>query len=199
MTKTKKTRKNSAEKQKPKPKYVYEFTNKRKLTKSEFLKWFQKKFLYIMRKFKMTEKGDVIGYHKSNGVHSVVLGDLLKMFSEKAPIKVVTCKYADRKKKKIDKFAGTNTSDSTTMLIIDTIINHNSSGLKEYGPVYKDRIQPLYLFLDKEVELYAKLKNLKYKTIKKPCDKLHLFIEDLEKKHPELKHSVIKTYLDLFE
>ena len=50
-------------------KHVYEFTNKRKLTKAEFLKWFQKKFLYTIRKFEMVKKNDVLGYKKSNNLY----------------------------------------------------------------------------------------------------------------------------------
>lgn len=181
------------------PKYVYEFTNKRKLTKAEFLKWFQKKFLYTIRKFKMINNSGRIGYPKSGDVNAVVLKDLLEMLAEKAPVEV-EAKYWNKMNKN-DKVALTYTSDTITRLILSTIIYNNASQLKDLGvPISKNKkiICPLCLFLDKEVELYAKLKGLKYKNVKVKKDKISSFIEELEKKHPELKHSVVQSYLELF-
>ncbi len=175
-------------------KYVYEFTNKRKLTKSEFLKWFQKKFLYTVRKFSMIKKGDVIGYRDKKDFRSVVLKDLLKMFVKKAPVEIVNI---SRSKKDITKRAVTSTSDTETRKIIRELIN-GSAKIKKAGPVIDNKIKPLYLFLDKEVKLYARLKRLKCGKQNLKKDKLYGFIEDLEKKHPELKHSVVQSYLKLF-
>ncbi|MBD3247437.1 hypothetical protein GF378_02345 [Candidatus Pacearchaeota archaeon] len=196
-----KTKKSKKKTRKSKPNYVYEFTNKRKLTKSEFLKWFQKKFLYIMRKFNMVGKNEVVGYKKANDFRTVVLEDLLKMFAEKSPVEIKNCKYSNMNKKKVDKFAVSDTSDVITNSVIKIIIKKKVMGLEDLKPVNQKKkiIRPLYLFLDKEVKLYAKLKKLKYKKLRKAKkDKITGFIEDLEKKHPELKHSVVKTYLDLF-
>ena len=64
-------------------KYVYEFTNKRKLTKREFIRWFEKKFLYTIRKFQMIKKNDIVGYEKKSDFRGIVLESLLKMFAEK--------------------------------------------------------------------------------------------------------------------
>lgn len=174
-------------------KYVYEFTNKRKLTKAEFLRWFQKKFLYTMRKFNMASKGDVIGYKDKQDFRSVVLKDLLKMYSEKSFVEIVK-----GKSKKANKFAVSDTSDSVTFEIVNEIIKGKISKLKNVNPVNDKEIKPLFLFLDKEVELYAKLKGLKYNKIKVKKDGIFKFIESLEKKHPELKHSVVQSYLELF-
>ena len=69
-------------------KHVYEFTNKRKLTKREFIRWFQKKFLYTLRKFKMAGKQDIIAYENKEGFRGVVLENLLQMFSHRALIKI---------------------------------------------------------------------------------------------------------------
>ena len=85
---------------------VYEFTNQRKLCKKCFIKYFQKKFLYVNRKFGMIRKGDVVGYDsgtqgctpknihkniftKGKDFRSVVLEDVLKMFAEKLMIELV--------------------------------------------------------------------------------------------------------------
>jgi len=70
-------------------KYVYEFTNQRKLTKAEFLKWFQKKALYIIKKFKMIQNNDVVVYENKGDFRGVVLEDVLKIFAEKGSVEVV--------------------------------------------------------------------------------------------------------------
>jgi len=63
---------------------VYEFTNKRKLCKNCFIRYFQKKVLYTIRKFKMAQSGSVIDYENGKGFREVVLEDVLEMFVEKA-------------------------------------------------------------------------------------------------------------------
>ena len=68
---------------------VYEFTNKRKLCGRCFINWFQKKFLYTIRKFEMVEKDDLIGYENKGDFRGVVLEELLKILEEKAPIEIV--------------------------------------------------------------------------------------------------------------
>ena len=42
-----------------KTKPVYEFTNQRKLCKACFIHWFEKKFLYTIRKFNMIRFGNI--------------------------------------------------------------------------------------------------------------------------------------------
>jgi len=182
------------------PKYVYKFTNGRQVTKREFIKWFQKKFLYTMRKFKMVSEGDRIVYPKADDVGSVVLDDLLQMFAEKAPVEVESLFWNKMKKK--DKVALAYTSDTITRLFLITILYSKASKLRNCcGPVSKNKktIMPLYLFLDKEVLLYCKLKGLKCVKSKIKKDKISKFIDKLEDKHPELKHSVVQTYLELFK
>lgn len=173
-------------------KYVYEFTNKRKVTKKEFLRWFEKKFLYTIRKFNMIKNGDIIGYKKTNDFRSIVLEDLLNMLITKAPIEIV--KLSNKKANKIASF---ETSDLEADKIIQEIFKGDFSKTKEL-PVNRKIIKPLYLFLDKEVLLYAKLKGLKHNIPKNKVDKISKFIEDLEKKHPEIKHSIVNSYLELF-
>jgi len=174
-----------------KMKYVYEFTNKRKLTKREFIHWFEKKFLYTIRKFDMISKDDRIGYYRDNSFRGVVLKDLLEMFAENAPVKLVS-------NGKCNIMAIADTSDIIAESITNILINGKASKLKELAPIYEKIIRPLYLFLDKEVELYAKLKGLKYKKQKEKTNKISEFVAELEKKHPEIKNSVISSYLELF-
>ena len=174
--------------------YVYEFTNKRKLTKREFIKWFQKKFLYTLRKFKMAGKNDIIAYENKGDFRGVVLENLLQMFSHRALIKLIRAPT----RKKYTKKAITSTTDTEANKMTHILIKGNTSKLKELAPVYERTIKPLFLFLDKEVLLYAKLMNLKFKKTKKKQDKISNFVNDLEKKHPEIKNSIISSYLELF-
>lgn len=173
--------------------YVYEFTNKRKLTKAEFLKWFQKKVLYTIRKFKMIKNGDIIVYENKGDFRGIVLEDVLKMFAEKANVKLVK-----NKSNKFTKRAIPSTIDFTSYTLIRDFIKGDAKKTKELVPISGKLIRPLYLFLDKEVLLYAKLKNLKFKKSLEKKDKISSFIDNLEIKHPEIKQAIIKGYLELF-
>jgi hypothetical protein len=171
--------------------HVYEFTNQRKLTKSEFLRWFQKKFLYTIRKFEMIKKGDILGYKKSTNFRDVVLDDLLKLYSTKAPVEVV--KLPSKKAKKI---VSSETASSESLEIIQELFKGKLK-TKEHKPTIGKIIKPMYLFLDKEVLLYAKLKGLKHVKPKQDKDKISKLIKDLETKHPEIEHGIINGYLSL--
>ena len=175
-------------------KYVYEFTNKRKVTKREFIRWFQKKFLYTIRKFDMAGKDDVIVYENKGDFRGVVLENLLELFCEKAPVEVI--KLPTRRK--YTKKALNATTDTEALKIAEIIIKSKAKELENIAPVKGKEIKPLFLFLDKEVMLYAKLMNLKFKKPIKRDDKITNFVNSLEKKHPEIKNSIISSYLELF-
>ncbi len=187
---------------------VYEFTNKRKLCGSCFVRYFHKKVLYTIRRFGMIPKGSVVGYDGDDAV----LEDVLEMFGEKAIVKVKSFSmrgvaYGDNSIKaerhdkvwrgaKIDLIAISSTLDSESDKIIHELIKGDIKKLKS-GPVEGNVIKPLYLFLDEEVKLYAKLRGLKYSQAKKKGDSIGLFVEDMEKKHPELKRAVVNGWLGL--
>lgn len=172
---------------------VYEFTNKRKLCKTCFVRWFESKFLYTLRKFEMLKKGDVVAYeNRKRDFRTVVLIFLLEMFSQKGTIKLV--KSAS---KKCDKIALADTSDAISFKIIGNVFDKKLD--KEFLPVGGRFIRPLFLFLDKEVLLYAKIKKLKFERIKEKKNELDDFVNSLEEKHPEIKHSIVQSYLKIFE
>jgi len=172
---------------------VYEFTNKRKVCKSCFVRYFQKKFLTTIRKFGMIKNGNIVGYKKLSNFRDIVLEDLLFMFAEKGRVEIVQM----FSKKKIDKIAMSSTIDSESDKIIHILIEDNIKKLEEVKPIDKKIIKPLYLFLDKEILLYAEIKNLKFKKEKIARDKISNFIDELEKKHPEIKRAIINSYLEL--
>jgi len=242
---------------------VYEFTNQRKLCKNCFIKYFQKKVLYIIRKFGMIKNNDVVGYIENNDFRGVVLEDVLKMFGEKGRVKIVKLRsqidnFANSRprlqsgamerfakslglckalrKNSIDvknfcdnlvlaeksgeadfgainnrateergnynkrvRIAISTTIDSSADKIIYELIKGQVKDLKNVEPVVGKVIKPLYLFLDEEVLLYAKLRKLKFKRIKESKDKITKFIDELEKKHPEVKRAIVKSYLALHQ
>lgn len=163
---------------------VYVFTNQRKLCKNCFGKWFEKKFLYIIKKFSLIKKGDKIFYKKGKDFRSVVLDYLLKRYEERAPIEIVNKNY--------NKVVKTLNVDQISSQIIGELLKGDLSKLN-IKPKEKNLIYPLYLFLDKEILLYAKIKNLKYNKIKEKKS----FLESIEEKHPEVKRAVVNSYLKL--
>ena len=129
----------------------------------------------------MVERGSVVFYERDE-----VLEDVLKMFADKADVKLV-------KSGKFDKKAIGVTLDNGANGIVNGVIEGDVGRLK-VAPVEGKVIKPLYLFLDEEVELYAKLRKLGYKKIKKG-NSISKFVDGLEEKHPEVKRAVVNGYL----
>jgi len=139
----------------------------------------------------MIEREDLIGYENKGDFRGVVLEKLLNILVEKSPIEIVKLPT----KKKITKKALISTKDLESDKIINILIKKDAKELNELSPVSKKEIKPLYLFLDREVLLYAQLKKLKFKKVDKSKETI---VSLLEKKHPEIRHSIIQSYLDLF-
>jgi hypothetical protein len=190
---------------------VYEFTNKRKLCKKCFIDYFQKKVLYTIRKFNMIKREDVIGYKKENNFSGIVLEEVLNFVNEKTNFNLVKLSNKweppagssqlqhPNRKLKTNKIAVDSSIDSESEDIIKILIKGNVSELKKYLPVYRNFIKPLYLFLDEEILLYAKLKGLKFKTEKERKDKIKNFADEFEKKHPEVKRAIVNSLLELYK
>ncbi len=172
---------------------VYEFTNKRKLCKTCFIHYFEKKVLYTIRKFKMIKYGDILGYKKGNNFKSVVLENILHFLSEKSNLEIVKLPN-----KQANKIANESSLDSEADEVVGIMIKGNSSKLKKEFPIEGNVIKPLYLFLDDEILLYARLKNLKFKESKNKRDKIEDFLDKFEKKHPEVKRAVVNSLLGLY-
>ncbi len=164
---------------------VYEFTNKRKLCKNCFVRYFQKKVLYTIRKFKMIQKGDTI--YCENSLVKRVLG----FFEERGIISFT----AD--KKKANKIAVSDNLDKESNKIIHEVIKGNLKNLKS-EPTSKKTIKPLYLFLDDEIKLYAKLNGINCEGKKVKQDRITKFVNNLEIKHPEIKRAIVNSYLELY-
>jgi tRNA(Ile)-lysidine synthase TilS/MesJ len=161
------------------------------------MQYFQKKFFYTIRKFNLIKPKDKISYESAKDFRDAVLEDLFKTFSGKLMIE-----FAKYSKKKTGKMAVASTIDLESDKIIHTIINDKISRIKKSAPIEKKNnqliIKPLYLFLDKEVMLYAQLRRLKFKKEENKKDKISEFVEEMEKKHPEIKRAVVNSYLELY-
>jgi tRNA(Ile)-lysidine synthase TilS/MesJ len=143
----------------------------------------------------MISRGDVISYRGGDNFRDVVLEEILKNLENKLIIKIVKTSGTE---KRFTKFALTTTIDSTACEIVRKLIKEKIKNLKGLAPVNKNSIKILYLFLDKEVLLYAKLKKLKYNKINPKEDSINLFIDELEKKHPEVKRAIVNNYLSFY-
>jgi len=141
----------------------------------------------------MAKHKDIIGYENKGDFRSVVLEDLLKMYSSNNFVSIIKIPS----KKKSTKKALNSTLDTESLGIIQKFIEEKKINLKNFAPSKSNEIKPLYLFLDEEVLLYAKLKNLKFKKVQEKKNKISNFISELEEKHPEIKRAVINQYLEL--
>jgi len=178
---------------------VYEFTNKRKVCKNCFIKYFQKKFLYIIRKYGLIKKEEKICFFEKKDFRSVVLRYLLEGFFTKYGNELIEIKNLEGCKP-CDKVALEDSADVVSKDFFNKIVNEKNI-IPESFLVFDENkkiIRPLYLFLDKEIKLYAGLKNLDYDKKVSENNIFDNFIDGLEKKHLELKTSVISSCLKLF-
>jgi tRNA(Ile)-lysidine synthase TilS/MesJ len=170
---------------------VYEFTNKRKLCSSCFIRYFDKKFLYTNRKFNLIKSGDKL-IIKGKEDKKKVLEYVLNKFKEK--LRVNICSNGN-------KFVLIDNIDSNANEIINLLINKDIKDLKEISPFIKTRnkmiIKPFYLFTDQEIFLYAKLNKISLKNKKAKQKEFSVFLNEIEKNHPEAKRAVINSFLKI--
>jgi hypothetical protein len=171
---------------------VYEFTNQRKLCKRCFINYFYKKFLFTIRKFEMINSKDVIGYKKGGDFKSAVLEEMLDFISKKYNFNIVKLPN-----KKASKIAVNSSLDSESAKIMEILIDRKSTDLKSCFPVVSKEIKPLYLFLDEEILLFAKIKEIKFKEYKKNRGKIEDLTDEMEKNHPEVKRAIVNSFLKL--
>ncbi len=158
-----------------KEKYVWQFTNQKKLTKKEFVDYFERKIFRTIRKYEMLPKNKIIQLKKSNNLNTIVLK------------KVLEKKFKVKFSKKSN-FSSANLSKCAEE-IFKNILKGNFS-----GPKPKDSLaRPLYFLSDKEVELYSKLK--KMNGIKRKRDKkVQSLFRKFLGKNPDLEINVVKAF-----
>ncbi len=131
----------------------------------------------------MIKKNDKIIISKKKDFRNIVMNHLLEKF------------FQDRLSKKGNTITIASTIDSETEEFLENLTENTFAKIQKK----KNEIRPIHLFRDKEILLYARLINLKFNKRKKKKEKnLSKFLDELEKKHPEIKWSVMKSYSKLF-
>ena len=141
----------------------------------------------------MINPQDKIAYENKKDFRGVVLEENLNQFGKKAGIILLKAPT----KKNYNKLAIPSSLDEESYKFIEMLLNNKTNTLKDLSPVSKKEIYPLYLFLDKEIKLYADLKNLNYKKTKTKKTEWEKFIDKLEESHPEIKQAIIQSYLKI--
>jgi tRNA(Ile)-lysidine synthase TilS/MesJ len=142
----------------------------------------------------MIKSGDIVGFKKTNNFKGIVLEEILNFLSKKSGFNIVKLPN-----KKANKIAVDSCLDSESEEVIELLIKGNASNIKKSLPIKKNIIKPLYLFLDEEILLYAKLRGLKFKQIKEKKNRITEITNEFEKNHPEVKRAIVNSVLKLYE
>lgn len=164
-------------------KYVWEFTNQKKLTKKEFISYFERKVFSTIRKYGMLSGKSV----KSREV--VVFDD--KTINSRVLAYILEKKFKVRLVSKNSKnvFRSYDLSDVAEMIFLDVLKGKfGSDDLK------LDKLRaPLGRLLDREVRLYADLNGIKG-TKKKRDDGISKLFSKFKINNPDLEQNVVKAF-----
>jgi hypothetical protein len=155
-------------------KIVWKFTNQRQLTACEFARYFEKKVKSTIRKYRMP-----INEIKKQGK---------KTLKEKV-INHIIKKLPYRKGKLSDE----NINQISDKILYIMIYGNSKKELKKLLP----KNQPLYFLSDKEISLYAKLKNIKG-NVKKLSGKfrdIDNFIKIIEKRNQDIRQNIVQALI----
>ena len=154
--------------------YVWEFTNQKKLEKDEFINYFERKIFKNIRKYSMLPGDRIIKLKKSDGLNTTILKKILE------------------EKFRVEFSNNPNFSSENLSEVAEEIFKNILEG-KFTGPKPKDKIsRPFYFTSDKEIELYAKLKNIKGRE-RKINEKVRSLFETFLKKNQDLEINIVKA------
>lgn len=155
-------------------KHVWQFTNQKKLNKKEFINYFERKIFRTIRKYKMLPKDRIILLKKSDKLNEIVLKKVLE-----GKFEVI---FTDK-----PNFNSDNLSECAEKILKNVI------GGSFTGPKPKDKIsRPLYFLSDKEIELYAKLKNIEGEK-RKSDKKIRDLIDKFSKKNQDIEVNIVNA------
>jgi tRNA(Ile)-lysidine synthase TilS/MesJ len=150
------------------------------LSSRQFCSYFEKKVLRTIKRFSL-----ISNFRKEN------LKEVISALPEK--------------EKKAGKFIILNDSlDDIASGVLDAV----SSDIKKLSKLtpgfrFKNKIfiRPFCLMEKREIELYAELKGMKIrdKRIRNLALDAPLILDKIEKKHPEIKHAVVNSFLQISE
>lgn len=155
-----------------KTKAVWKFTNQTKLCANCFCDYFERKVLRTIRKLELLPENREFILRKSSNLNAKVLVFVLKKsFSVKSG-----------NKNNIDDLDLSDYAECD----FENVLNG------KFGK--KEKIKsPLADLSDKEIELYAKLKNIKGKK-RKRNEKIQKLFEKFRKKNPDLEHNIVNAW-----
>lgn len=149
-------------------KTVWKFTNKKELTEKEFVEYFERKVKGTIRKYSMP-----IGPCSQKSINAEVINH-------------ITNTLAVRKGK-----VSSQSMDDVSIAVLREMMFGKAENLKRFLP----KNQPLYFLSESEIQLYAKIKNLKGNISKrsKEEEKINDFIKKIEQKNPDIRHNIVKA------
>ena len=159
-------------------KTVWTFTNQRELNKSQFLDYVERKIFRTIRKYQILPKNKIIILDKSKNLNAVVLKKILKT------------------KFQVKQSTKPNLSSDNLSQIAENIFKNILEGKFHYP--LPPTSYPLIYLSDKEIELYAKLKNIKG-TKRKQDKKIQALFNKFLKKNQDLELNIIKAHFQLNE
>jgi hypothetical protein len=169
--KSAKTTKNQKPKTNNSRSVVWTFTNQKELTKSEFINYFERKVFRTIRKHQLLPSDKIFTLKKQNDLNTIILKKILET---KFQVKFSTS----------PNISSDNLSESAEN-IFKKIIKGNFK-------IKPKTNAPLIQLSDKEVELYAKLKNIKGDTRKQNKKIQNLFGKFLSK-NQDLEINILKA------
>lgn len=152
-------------------KIVWKFTNQIELDKSQFIDYVERKVFRTIRKNQCLPKNKIIVLKKSNDLNTLVLKNIIAT--------------------KFEVNFGTNpnmSSDNLSQFAEDIFKNILKGDFK--NKISKNA--PLAQLSDKEIELYAKLKNIKGSK-RKQDEKIQKLFEKFLKKNQDLELNIVKA------
>lgn len=152
-------------------KTVWTFTNQRELDKSQFIDYLERKVFRTIRKNQCLPENKIIILKKSNDLNTAVLKHIIETkFEVKFGVKP------------------NMSSDNLSQAAEDTFKNVLKGDFKNH--IAKNA--PLSHLSDKEIELYAKLKNIKG-VKRKQNNKIQKLFNKFLKKNQDLELNVVKA------
>jgi len=160
-------------------KIVWKFTNQRELSKSQFIDYFERKIFRTIRKYCLLPKNKIIKIKKTNSLNTAVLNHVL--------LKKFNTKFSNKP----------NLSSENLSEIAEEIFSNTLKGKFFPKNLKPEKIKaPLYFLSDEEIELYAKLGNIKGKRRIKN-KKIQQLFEKFKNKNPDLEHNIANAFLQI--
>ena len=156
-------------------KIVWRFTNKRELTKKEFLNYLERKVYRTIRKYGMLPAGGVVKVERGKSLNCVVLREILS--------KKFQLKFSSKPDFSCDNLSA----------IAERVLENVLKGEIVVPQPFEDGVGfPLYFVSDKEIEVYARLKGLKGAERKKN-KKVRALIDKFIGKNPDVELNIVKA------